>query len=123
MATKPKVVAHMFGPFMVANRKWGKMVPPYFSIGTKQYPVDSCDLDVEVGRDQTRMTATRILAGGVLLGPVGMILGGMARKDITKGRITLTVNGDVVQAYDFPARDLDQATALIQALTDAQTPR
>lgn len=116
----PRPIVHMFGPFMVSNRKFGKLVAPYFSIGFKTWPVAQADLTVEVGPDQTRMTATRILAGGILLGPAGMILGGLARKDITRGRLTLTINGHNVQTYEFKAADLDKATTFVQALADTQ---
>jgi len=120
MTAKPRPVSHLFGPFMVANRKFGKMVPTYFSIGYKTFPVAEAALDVELGDRQERMTATRILAGGLLLGPAGMILGGLATKDVTKGRMTLTVNGEEIQAYEFPGRDIHKAVAFVQALADAQ---
>lgn len=115
-----KFVSRQFGPFMISNRRWGKHVDPYFAIGFKSWPVTAADLTVEVGPTQDRMTATRILTGGALLGPAGMILGGLARKDITRGRITLTVNGQTVQAYEFPANQLDRALDFVQALADLQ---
>lgn len=119
MASKPAHVAHQFGPFMVSNRRFGKIVAPYFSIGFKTYPVSAAQLDVQLDTPTARMTATRILAGGALLGPAGMILGGLARKDITKGHLTLTIDGRQVQTYEFPARDLDKAVAFIEALATA----
>ncbi|PKQ20172.1 MAG: hypothetical protein CVT66_06210 [Actinobacteria bacterium HGW-Actinobacteria-6] len=116
----PKVVTHTFGPFMVSNRKWGKIVPPYFSIGVKTWPVDQAQLDVEVEDQHSRITATRVLAGGLLLGPAGMILGALARKDVTKGRLVLTVDGRVVQRFEFPGRDVGKAEAFIDALAQAK---
>jgi hypothetical protein len=116
----PNVITHTFGPFMVSNRKWGKIVPPYFSIAIKTWPVDQAALDVELEDQHSRITATRVLAGGLLLGPAGMILGALARKDVTKGRMTLTVDGRVVQRYEFPGRDVAKAEAFVQALADAQ---
>lgn len=117
---KPRPFIARFGPFMVSNRKWGKTVPLFFSIGVKTFPVADAELSVAVGSPQSRMTATRILAGGVLLGPVGMILGGMARKDVSQGSMTLTVNGETVQTYPFPARELERAMEFVQQLGDAQ---
>lgn len=106
---------------MVSNRKFGKIVQPYFSTGFKTYPVADADLTVELGNPATRMTATRILAGGVLAGPVGLLLGGMARKDVTKGRMTLIINGETVQSYEFAGRDLDKAQRFVEALAAAQS--
>lgn len=116
----PKVVTHTFGPCMVSNRKWGKIVQPYFSIGVKTWPVDQAQLDVEVEDQHSRITATRVLAGGLLLGPAGMILGALARKDVTRGRMVLTVDGQVVQRYEFAGRDVGKAEAFVQALADAK---
>lgn len=110
----------LFGPFMVGDAKFGKKVAPYVSIGFKQFPVDQCDIEVELLDRRDRMTATRVVAGGVLLGPVGMILGGMAKKDVTKGRMILRVNGDRVQVYEFKAADLDKAEQFVEALTKWQ---
>lgn len=118
--TKPRLIHRQLGPFMVSNRKFGKVVDPYFSTGFKQYPVTSATLDVEVDDKTNRMTATRIAAGGVLAGPVGMLIGALARKDITRGRLVLHVDGQHVQTYEFKAKDLPKVTAFIQAVADAQ---
>lgn len=120
--SKPRVVTHQFGPFMISNRKWGKIVDPYITMNFKTYPVAEADIEVQVGRDRSRMTATRVLGGGVLLGPVGMILGGMARKDVTQGVMTIRV-GDAIQRHEFSGRDIDKAEAFVQALSDAQADR
>lgn len=112
-------MSHMFGPFMVANRKFGKMVEPYFSIGYKTFPVADADLDVELG-DKERMVATRILVGGALLGPAGMLLGTLATEHVTVGRMTLTVGGQHIQTYEFPGHKVDKAIAFVEALAQAQ---
>lgn len=118
--SKPQVVTHQFGPFMVSNRKWGRMVDPYFSIGVKTWPVAHADLNVELEDQHSRITATRVLAGGLLLGPAGMILGALARKDVTRGRMVLTVDGKHVQTYSFAGRDVAKAEAFIDALAQAK---
>lgn len=114
-------VSHSFGPFMVSNRRWGKIVPPYFAAGLTWWPIDDIELTVEVEDQRSRITATRVVAGGVLLGPAGIILGGLARKDVTKGRMILVVAGVQKQVYEFPGRNVDKAVAFIAAVEAAQT--
>ncbi|MGC4106058.1 MAG: DUF2510 domain-containing protein [Thermomicrobiales bacterium] len=109
-----------FGPFAITNYRLGKQIPLSFMMGLKLWPVADAQLDVEVGDQRDRMTATRILAGGVLLGPAGMILGGLARKDVTRGKMTLTVNGEKVQTYEFKGHDVDRAVEFVEALAEAQ---
>lgn len=44
-----------------------------------------------------RTTLTRVAAGAIIAGPVGAILGGMFKKDTSKGYVSVTFpNGDVV---------------------------
>lgn len=49
------------------------------------YPLKDARAFVDHGANiSARMTATRVVAGGVLLGPLGAVLGGMAKKDRAK---------------------------------------
>ncbi len=52
-------------------------------LGNYTFPVEGVGLWIQSGPDGSRMTATRVLVGGALFGPVGAILGGMFRKDTT----------------------------------------
>lgn len=78
----------------LSNRRGFKKVPWQITVpkaliegrpvlGSYVFPVDEVSLSIESGPDNNRMTATRVLAGGALFGPVGAILGGMMRKDTT----------------------------------------
>jgi hypothetical protein len=51
--------------------------------GNYIFPVSSVSLWIESGPATDRMTATRILTGGILAGPIGLLLGSMMRKDTT----------------------------------------
>ncbi len=108
----------MFNAYAVSDQKWGKSVSPVVRCGLKEWPVESVTAHVEVGSDKSRMTATRVLAGGVLLGPAGAILGGLARKDVTKGHLTLNLDGEK-SVVEFHGHDLEKALAFVQALDEA----
>lgn len=49
------------------------------------YPVKGARATVETAASaKTRMTATRVVGGAIVLGPLGALLGGMAKKDESK---------------------------------------
>ncbi|MCJ0906225.1 hypothetical protein [Rhodococcus sp. ARC_M6] len=49
------------------------------------YPVKGARATVESAASaKTRMTATRVVGGAIVLGPLGALLGGMAKKDQSK---------------------------------------
>lgn len=76
--------------------------------GFSSHPVAGAQAEAEAGGKQSRMTATRIVAGTVLLGPVGTLLGGMARKDRSKCYVAVvTQTGSFV--LTAPLRAYDQA--------------
>ena len=55
-----------------------------------------------------RTTLTRVAAGAIIAGPVGAIIGGMFRKDRSRGYVTVTFpDGDVV-VVDGPLKDADK---------------
>lgn len=118
MTKKPRRIFHQFGPYAVSNYRLGKAIPVSLTSGFRVWPLSEVQLDVAVGDKTDRMTATRIIGGGILLGPVGMILGGMARKDITKGRMILSINGERIETYEFRGRDIDKAIAFVEAVAE-----
>lgn len=52
-----------------------------------------------------RMTATRVVSGAILAGPAGAIIGGLLRKDSTRGYITVTFATGEVVLLDGPLSD------------------
>lgn len=107
-----------FNAYAVTDQKWGKKIPPVVRRGVKEWPVAQVTATVTVGSDRSRMTATRVLAGGVLLGPAGLILGGLARKDVTSGRLELDLAGERV-VVDFRGGEVEKALAFAEALDSA----
>lgn len=47
------------------------------------YPITDCTIDIIDGAGTSRMTATRVLAGGALAGGGGAVMGSLSRKDTT----------------------------------------
>lgn len=52
--------------------------------GSKKYPAKDCHAEIIEGGQRQRMTATRVGTGALLFGPVGAIIGGMSKKDISQ---------------------------------------
>jgi|GEM_PF-6493564 len=74
------------------------------------YPVRGARATVESAASaKSRMTATRVVGGAVVLGPLGAILGGMAKKD--KSKIFLVVEMADGTVFTDQAQARHEATA------------
>lgn len=63
----------------------------------RSWPIAECAAVVDQGANiSSRMTATRVVGGAVLLGPLGAILGGLAKKDRSKVFLAIDVPGDAI---------------------------
>lgn len=68
-------------------------------------PVDGASAEFESGADNSGATASRVIAGALIAGPAGAIVGGLFKKQ--KGRVYVYVtfaDGDVA-IIDGPVRD------------------
>lgn len=74
--------------------------------GLKKWPVAQCEVTLDNGAGvSARMTATRVLGGAVLLGPLGAVLGGLAKKDRTKIYVGIAVPGDAILLEVKPKKE------------------
>ena len=64
----------------------------------------------------SRITATRVVAGAVLFGPVGALIGGMAKKDRNKLYITVTYSNGDAGVIEAKAKDEAKARQFVQAI-------
>lgn len=87
--------------------------------GLAAYPVAKCAVDLVEGGKPSRMTATRIGAGAVLAGPIGAIIGGMAKKDRSKTWVIVTHPGGAFQE-EVSSKDKPKAVAFVRAFEAAQ---
>lgn len=63
-------------------------------ISRETQPITGVTARVEtVGGTDRRMTATRTLGGGLILGPLGLLLGGLAKKQTDNRETTLHIDG------------------------------
>lgn len=97
------------------NYRW----MPEGSLKQQVRPVSGAVAEYEPGSATGgRTTLTRVAAGAVIAGPVGAILGGMFKKDTSKGYVSVTFpNGDVV-ALDGPLSDEPKMRQFVQRVND-----
>lgn len=112
-----------FKQAIVSNYYKFKKVPWHIVVpeGFKNYraPVSEVTIDIESGPAVNRMTLTRVVAGGALLGPVGAILGGLAKKDDSFNNLVITFPEAVVK-IPFNNREYRDAQKFIEAVMKLQ---
>lgn len=92
-----------YGGFSTANG-----IFKYGFLGSEQHPIAGASAEFELGSSGNRSTLTRIAAGGLLAGPVGLIVGGMVKKDKKKAYVTVTFADGQVVVIDGPKKDADK---------------
>lgn len=116
----------VFKTAVVSNHWKFKRVPWSVVVadGFKRHiaPVDTITVDIETGPASNRMTVTRVVAGGLLLGPVGMILGGMAKKDTSYNNLVIHFE-DAVVRIPFKTKEYGQAQQFIEYVLSLQESR
>lgn len=83
-------------------------------------PVAGAVAEYEAGSDiGGRTTLTRVVAGAVLAGPVGAILGGMFKKDRSKGYVTVTFPDGAVVIIEGPLKDEPKLRTFARKVNEA----
>lgn len=115
-----------FKTLMLTNRHGFKSTPWQITVpkaavdqrpvlGHYVFDLAETELEIQSGPSHSRMTATRVLGGGALLGPVGLLLGGMARKDLTYFALVLSAPG-VFYKVEFSRGEWRQAQEFVEAV-------
>lgn len=83
--------------------------------GSSSWPAEECAAVVDTGANIQKMSAGRVVLGAVALGPVGAVLGGLAKKNKTRVYLVVTVPGDSF-LEELPVKDEGGARKFAAAL-------
>lgn len=82
-----------------------------------RYPREGARATLETGAgESSRITATRVATGAVLAGPVGAIIGAMAKKDTTKIHVIVELADGTVLMTEGPRKQMKKAVALVNEI-------
>lgn len=84
-------------------------------LGHYVFNVEDVNLSIESGPSDSRMTSTRIMVGGTLLGSTGLILGALMKKDTTYFALVFETRQGTFRVT-FPRRQWVAAREFIEAV-------
>jgi hypothetical protein len=86
----------------------------------KSFPVAGAVAELDtVDAPAPQATLGRIAAGAVIAGPVGAIIGGMLKKDRSKGYISVTLSDGNIFLAEFPAARVSDARRFVALINEA----
>lgn len=92
-----------------------KLIETNVVMGMRKYPIAGAKASYEPGVDiAARMTATRVATGAVLLGPLGALLGGMAKKDQAKLFFALDMPDGSIVTHEIKAKHESKVRKLVE---------
>lgn len=77
--------------------------------GLKSGPVAGAHAEAELASNSHKVSFGRVVTGGLMLGPVGAVLGGMAKKDKSTAFLIVALADGTVLNSEFPANQLPAA--------------
>lgn len=87
--------------------------------GFQSWDVTGAHAQVDNGASSQRMTLTRVGAGAVVLGPLGAILGGMAKKDRSRVYVLIEFATGEAISFDLSIKDEKKAREFAQKVNGA----
>ena len=73
-------------------------------------PIADVEVELELDGQADRITATRVVAGTALLGPIGAVAGVLAKKKVHRGVLVVRAPGHKVARYKLGNRkDIEKA--------------
>lgn len=109
-----------FGGYRILNGALHGRNPAGGWPATLSWPLAGMAAELERGATVgPRVTATRVVAGAVVAGPVGALVGGMLRKDRNKVYVVVTLADGSQILIDGPAKDERAARDFVSKLNAA----
>lgn len=103
----------------LANTRW-KLYGKTLTLDGREYPIDGAHASYESGAAaRQRITATRVVSGLAAAGPLGAIIGGLAKKDETKMYIVVELGDGQIITVEAKARDEMKVRAFVDAVNAA----
>lgn len=96
-------VGGYYGVHSVSNGEYSYLPEGRFKKVRK--PIAGAIAEFESGASNQKTTAGRVVAGAVIAGPVGAVVGGLLKKDKTKCYVTVTFADGDVAIIDGPVKD------------------
>lgn len=88
--------------------------------GVHTVPVVGAEAEYEPGNVlNPRMRGRRVVAGAIIAGPVGAIIGGMLKKDPSRGYVTVIFADGQATSFDAPMQDEPKLKAFVAAVNAA----
>lgn len=75
--------------------------------------------EFESGAQQSATTLTRVAAGAIIAGPIGAVVGGMFKKDRSRGYVSVTFPEGDVAVIDGPLKDEKKLREFARVITAA----
>lgn len=103
----------------LATGKW-RLYGKNLQIEGLNYPVAGAKASYESGAQAApRLTATRVAAGAVIAGPLGAVIGGLAKKDMSTMFIILELADGEVLTVEARPRDEAKVRRFVKAVNTA----
>ena len=104
------------------NSRWAgaQLVNGKLTYKGKRYPIVGASAEYDSGAVVgQRPTFTRIVAGGIVAGPVGAVVGGMFKKDRNRVYVAVSLPAVGVIVLDGPAKEDNQAREFARRINAA----
>lgn len=84
-----------------------------------EYDIAGARATIDAGQIGKKMTATRVIGGGVLFGPVGALIGGMAKKSTGDAFLNIELGDGRLIVEPVKKKEMKKANEFAQQVNDS----